>query len=29
MRQRATWLRTGDRREIAGGIVRDGTAPSA
>ena len=26
MRQRATWLRTGDRREIAQGIIRDGTA---
>jgi carboxylate-amine ligase len=26
MRQRATWLRTGDRREIAEGIIRDGTA---
>ena len=27
-RQRATWLRTGDRREIAEGIIRDG-APAA
>jgi carboxylate-amine ligase len=25
-RQRATWLRTGDRREVAEGIIRDGTA---
>ena len=26
MRQRTTWLRTGDRREIAEGIIRDATA---
>jgi carboxylate-amine ligase len=26
MRQRATWLRTGDRREIAEGIMREGLA---
>jgi carboxylate-amine ligase len=26
MRQRATWLRTGDRREIAEGIIREGAA---
>ena len=25
-RQRSTWLRTGDWREVAAGIVREGTA---
>lgn len=28
MRQRATWLRTGNRREVAEGIFREGTAAS-